>query len=48
MRQELTYDAAAECFDNNGDTASKTDSTGTTNYTWDFENRLPSSTLAVI
>jgi RHS repeat-associated protein len=26
--------------DNNGNTQSKTDSTGSTNYTWDFENRL--------
>jgi len=27
-------------YDYNGNTTSKTDSTGTTNYTWDFENRL--------
>ncbi len=27
-------------YDNNGNTTSKTESTGTTNYTWDFENRL--------
>lgn len=27
-------------YDSNGNTSSKTDSTGTTNYTWDFENRL--------
>jgi RHS repeat-associated protein len=32
-------------YDNNGNTTSKTDSTGTTNYTWDFENRLSSVTL---
>jgi RHS repeat-associated protein len=32
-------------FDNNGDTTSKTDSTGTTNYSWDYENRLTSVTL---
>jgi YD repeat-containing protein len=33
-------------YDANGNTTSKTDSTGTTNYTWDFENRLTSySTL---
>src|SRR5467141_3204981 len=31
-------------YDSNGNTASKTDSTGTTNYTWDFENRLTSVT----
>lgn len=32
-------------YDNNGNTTSKTDSTGTTSYTWDFENRLTSVTL---
>jgi RHS repeat-associated protein len=32
-------------YDNNGNTLTKTDSTGTTNYTWDFENRLTSVTL---
>ena len=32
-------------YDANGNTPSKTDSTGTTNYTWDFENRLTSVTL---
>ena len=32
-------------YDSNGNTTSKTDSTGTTNYTWDFENRLTSVTL---
>jgi RHS repeat-associated protein len=32
-------------YDDNGNTTSKTDSTGTTNYTWDFENRLTSVTL---
>ncbi|MGB2676347.1 MAG: RHS repeat-associated core domain-containing protein [Candidatus Acidiferrum sp.] len=32
-------------FDANGNTTTKTDSTGTTNYTWDFENRLASVTL---
>ncbi len=32
-------------FDYNGNLTSKTDSTGTTNYTWDFENRLTSVTL---
>src|SRR5271169_838018 len=32
-------------FDANGNTTSKTDSTGTTTYTWDFENRLSSVTL---
>jgi RHS repeat-associated protein len=33
---------AASAFDANGNTTSKTDSTGTTTYTWDFENRLSS------
>jgi len=32
-------------YDANGNAISKTDSTGTTNYTWDFENRLTSVTL---
>ena len=32
-------------YDNNGNTLTKTDSTGTTIYTWDFENRLTSVTL---
>ena len=32
-------------YDANGNTTSKTDSTGTTNYAWDFENRLASVTL---
>jgi YD repeat-containing protein len=32
-------------FDANGNTTSKTDSTGTTTYSWDFENRLTSVAL---
>jgi RHS repeat-associated protein len=32
-------------YDANGNTIVKTDSTGTTNYTWDYENRLTSVTL---
>src|SRR5438309_1366363 len=32
-------------LDYNGNTTSKVDSTGTTSYTWDFENRLTSVTL---
>ncbi len=32
-------------FDSNGNTLTKTDSTGTTTYAWDFENRLSSVTL---
>ena len=31
--------------DYNGNTTSKTDSTGTTSYTWDYENRLASVPL---
>jgi len=31
--------------DNNGNTATKADSTGTTQYSWDFENHLTSVTL---
>ena len=43
---ELTSTSAATyAYDNNGNTTSKTDSTGTTYYTWDFENRLTSVTL---
>src|SRR5208282_1137183 len=37
--------AATYAYDDNGNTTSKTDSTGTTSYTWDFENRLTSVTL---
>jgi RHS repeat-associated protein len=32
-------------YDSNGNTVTKTDSTGTTNYAWDIENRLTSVTL---
>jgi RHS repeat-associated protein len=32
-------------YDNNGNTLTKVDSTGTTTYTWDFENRLTSVAL---
>ena len=32
-------------YDNNGNTLTKVDSTGTTSYTWDYENRLASVTL---
>src|SRR5439155_8961647 len=34
-----------KAYDYNGNTITKTDSTGTTNYAWDFENRLSSVTL---
>ncbi len=39
------YDAGKGLFDHNGNTLTKTDTTGTTSYTWDFENRLTSVTL---
>jgi RHS repeat-associated protein len=32
-------------YDNNGNELTKVDSTGTTSYTWDYENRLTSVTL---
>jgi RHS repeat-associated protein len=32
-------------YDNNGSTILKTDSTGTTSYTWDYENRMTSVVL---
>ncbi len=32
-------------YDNNGNTTSKTDTNGTSTYTWDFENRLTAVTL---
>jgi len=32
-------------YDLNGNTTTKTDSSGTTTYAWDFENRLTSVTL---
>lgn len=37
--------AATYTYDNNGNTLTKTDSTGTTTYAWDFDNRLTSVTL---
>ncbi|MHB8412860.1 MAG: RHS repeat-associated core domain-containing protein [Candidatus Acidiferrales bacterium] len=43
---ELTSTSnASYSYGANGNTTSKTDSTGATNYTWDFENRLTSVTL---
>ncbi|MGB7154128.1 MAG: IPT/TIG domain-containing protein [Candidatus Acidiferrales bacterium] len=43
---ELTSDSSASyTYDNNGNTISKTNSSGTTNYAWDFENRLTQVTL---
>ena len=44
-RSSLRYARRASPYDLNGNEASKTDSTGTTNYTWDFENRLTSVAL---
>lgn len=44
---ELTSNSAASfAYDPNGNTTSKTDSTGTTSYVWDFENRLTGLTLS--
>jgi YD repeat-containing protein len=38
---EVTANSNASfTYDSNGNQTSKTDSTGTTNYTWDYENRL--------
>ncbi|MGB7229083.1 MAG: RHS repeat-associated core domain-containing protein [Candidatus Acidiferrales bacterium] len=43
---ELTSDSnASYTHDNNGNTTSETNSTGTTNYTWNFDNRLTQVTL---
>jgi len=37
--------SALYAYDNNGNLTSETNSTGTTNYAWDFENRLTQVTL---
>jgi len=43
---EMTANSnASYTYDLNGNETSKIDSTGTTNYTWDYENRLTSVTL---
>ena len=43
---ELTATSnASYTYDNNGNTLTKSDGTGTTTYTWDFENRLTSVVL---
>ncbi len=43
---ELTSTSTASyTYDNNGNMLTKTDSTGTTTYAWDFENRLTSVAL---
>ncbi|MGA9884872.1 MAG: RHS repeat-associated core domain-containing protein [Candidatus Acidiferrales bacterium] len=43
---EITSNSNASfSYDNNGNTTSKTTSSGTTNYTWDFDNFLASVTL---
>ena len=43
---ELTSTSnASYTYDYNGNLLTKTDSTGTTNYAWDYENRLTSVTL---
>jgi RHS repeat-associated protein len=46
LSNELTSTPSATfTYDGNGNTATKTDSSGTTTYNWDFENRLTSVTL---
>jgi len=46
VSNELTSTSnATYTYDANGNTLSKTDPTGTTTFTWDFENRLTSVTL---
>src|SRR5262249_28072349 len=40
-----TAGLATYTYDDNGNTLTKTDSTGTTHYNWDFENRLTSIQL---
>ena len=39
-------DGFSYTYDNNGNTATKTDASGTTQYSWDYENRLTSVNLA--
>jgi RHS repeat-associated protein len=43
--QLMSTPAATFTYDGNGNTLTKTDSTGATQYTWDFENRLSSVVL---
>jgi len=44
--KELTATSnATYTYDSNGNILTKTDTTGTTSYTWDFENRLTTVTL---
>jgi YD repeat-containing protein len=46
-QHEMTSrEGVAYTYDDNGNTLSKTNGRGTTNYAWDFENRLTSVTLA--
>ena len=43
---ELTANSnASYTYDNSGNTTSKTNSSGTTSYTWDYENRLTQAAL---
>jgi len=43
--REATRQLWAKAYDANGNTSTKTDSSGTTTYSWDFENRLSSVSL---
>ena len=44
--QLTSTDAATYTYDNNGNTRTKADASGTTTYNWDFENRLTSVVLS--
>src|SRR5205085_3569317 len=43
--QLTSTSSATRTYDYNANTISKTDSSGTTNYAWDYENRLSQVTL---
>src|SRR5262249_22933998 len=43
--QLTSTSVASFTYDNNGNTLTKSNSAGTTTYTWDFENRLTSAVL---
>jgi len=45
VRQLTSTSAATYTYDLNGNNLTKTDTNGTTYYTWDYENRLTSVTL---
>jgi RHS repeat-associated protein len=45
LNQIASRPGASYAYDNNGNLVAKTDATGTTNYSWDFDNRLVGVTL---